>query len=224
MSAESSRSAVTPHEFAERLSKRLRTGPAPGRELASEVVAQLFAYYQLLARWNATINLTSLPLDDWDDQAIDRLLIEPLQASRYVPESAISWFDIGSGGGSPAIPLKILRPAAQLTMVESKSRKAAFLREAVRELRLPGAVVETERFEDLTSRPGMRGVAQLVTVRAVRVDAGVFAGAAALLAQSGALFLFTSGIAPARTGEFDLAETAQLTEQVDSELMILRRR
>jgi 16S rRNA (guanine527-N7)-methyltransferase len=215
---------VTPHEFGERLNKRLRAAATPAAELTPEIAAQLFSYYQLLARWNATINLTSLPLDGWDDQAIDRLLIEPLQASRYVPESAISWFDIGSGGGSPAIPLKILRPAAQLTMVESKSRKAAFLREAVRELHLPGAVVETERFEDLASRPGMRGVAQLVTVRAVRVDAAVFGGAAALLAQSGALFLFTSGIAPARTGEFDLAEAAQLTEQMDSELIVLRRR
>jgi 16S rRNA (guanine527-N7)-methyltransferase len=215
---------VTTHEFGERLNKRLRGGDAPADPLAPEIVERMHRYYELLAKWNATINLTALPLDDWNDQTIDRLLIEPILAARYVPQAAIPWFDVGSGGGSPAIPLKILRPAAQLTMVEAKSRKAAFLREAIRELGLPSAVVETGRFEDLAGRPGMTGVAQLITVRAVRIDAGVFGAAAALLARSGALFLFTSGVAPARTGEFDLAETARLTEQSGSELMILRRR
>jgi 16S rRNA G527 N7-methylase RsmG len=93
-------------------------------------------------------------------------------------------------------------------MVEAKSRKAAFLREAVRELGLSSTAVETGRFEDLAASPGMAGVAQLVTARAVRIDAGVFGAAAALLAKSGDLFLFTSGAR--RTGEFDLAETARL--------------
>ena len=46
------------------------------------------------------------------------------------------WFDIGSGGGSPAIPLKLARPTLPLPMVESKTRKAVFLREAVRALGL----------------------------------------------------------------------------------------
>lgn len=215
---------MTPHEFGERLNKRLRSEDAHADPLAPEHLEQLHGYYQLLARWNATINLTALPLGEWNDQTIDRLLVEPILAARYVPGAAIPWFDVGSGGGSPAIPLKILRPASQLTMVESKSRKAAFLREAVRELGLPSTVVETGRFEDLAATPGMAGVAQLVTVRAVRIDAGVFGAAAALLARSGALFLFTSGVASARTGEFDLAETAQLTQQSGSELMILRRR
>jgi len=215
---------VTPHEFGERLNKRLRSVDAPPDSLAPDLVERLHRYYQLLAKWNETINLTALALDDWHDQTIDRLLVEPILAARYVPDAAIPWFDVGSGGGSPAIPLKILRPGAQLTMVEAKSRKAAFLREAIRELGLTGAVVETGRFEDLAGRPEMKGVAQLITVRAVRIDAGVFGAAAALLAQSGALFLFTSGIAPARTGEFDLADTARLTQQPGSELMILRRR
>jgi 16S rRNA (guanine527-N7)-methyltransferase len=212
---------VTPREFADRLTERLNEDQVV---LPPVAIEQLDEYYRLLVHWNATVNLTSLPLTEWNDQTMDRLLVEPLLAARYVPDSAIAWFDLGSGGGSPAIPLKILRPQAHLTMVESKSRKAAFLREAVRSIQLPDTAVETERFEDLTARTEMRGVAQLVTVRAVRVDAGVFGAAGALLSQSGSLFLFTSGVAPARTGAFDLAQTAELTGQSGSELVILRRR
>jgi 16S rRNA (guanine527-N7)-methyltransferase len=214
---------VTSREFGERLSKRLGNGP-DSIPLAPAVLAQLEAYYHLLARWNETINLTSLPLQEWNDQAVDRLLVEPLLAARYVPESAIPWFDFGSGGGSPALPLKILRPLSQLTMVESKSRKAAFLREAVRSLQLPSAIVHTGRFEDLAARPEMRGVAQLVTVRAVKVDRPLFDAASTLLAASGALFLFTSADALAQPlAGFEVAETAQLSAQPGSQLVILRR-
>jgi 16S rRNA (guanine527-N7)-methyltransferase len=60
--------------------------------------------------------------------------------------------DIGSGGGSPAIPLKLSAPAASLTMVEVKARKSAFLREAIRTLRLERSSVETARYE-LLARP-----------------------------------------------------------------------
>jgi 16S rRNA (guanine527-N7)-methyltransferase len=211
---------VTSREFAERLIKRLAQ---QSLVVSPQALEQLEAYYRLLARWNATVNLTSLALEEWNDQAVDRLFVEPILAARYVPESAISWFDFGSGGGSPAIPLKILRPSSQLTMVESKSRKAAFLREAVRVLHLPSTIVETGRFEELAARPGMRGVAQLVTVRAVKVDESLFGAAATLLGASGALFLFMSAGTLAQPQGFEVVETAQFGAQPGSQLVILRR-
>ena len=55
--------------------------------------------------------------------------------------------DLGSGGGSPAIPLKIARQALKLTMIESKERKSMFLREAIRTLGLADSSVENDRFE-----------------------------------------------------------------------------
>ena len=55
-------------------------------------------------------------------------------------------------------------------MVEVKTRKAVFLREAVRELALKDAEVETSRFEELLSRPEMHESADIVTIRAVRVE------------------------------------------------------
>src|SRR5207302_1163702 len=102
-----------------------------GREIAA-----LEAYFRLLARWNATINLTALPLAEPTNETFDRLFVEPLTAAPFVLDAGQVWFDLGSGGGSPALPLKIARPSLRLTMVESKSRKAAFLREATRQLGL----------------------------------------------------------------------------------------
>src|SRR5215471_18348732 len=75
-----------------------------------EVAERLEAYFELLTRWNRTINLTSLPLEPPTAAAIDRLLIEPLTAIPHLSATADIWFDLGSGGGSPAIPLQIARP------------------------------------------------------------------------------------------------------------------
>jgi 16S rRNA G527 N7-methylase RsmG len=55
-------------------------------------------------------------------------------------------------------------------MVESKMRKAAFLREVARELSLTDVSVEAARFESLSNRDELRGAIDLVTVRAVRID------------------------------------------------------
>ena len=193
---------MTSLEFRDRLARRARRANAP---LTIAMLDPLEAYYRLLAHWNQTINLTALPLDPPTDETFDRLLVEPLAAAPHLTASisgvrhpsgpkgreAAAWFDLGSGGGSPAIPLLIARPAVHLTMIESKSRKAAFLREAVRELGFAGsAVVVDERFEDVVSQPERRQTAELVTVRAVRADAELFRIAAELLMPDGKLHLF----------------------------------
>src|SRR5215470_11027737 len=97
--------------------------------LSPQVATRLERYFELLSHWNRTINLTSLPLEPPTDQSIDRLLIEPLKAVALLAPAVNVWLDLGSGGGSPAIPLQIAYPAPQLFMVESRERKAAFLRE-----------------------------------------------------------------------------------------------
>ena len=77
---------MTSREFRERVIKR---GKKADVQLTAPILEQLEAYYRLLARWNEKINLTALPLKDLTDQAVDRLLIEPLAAARYVPETAL---------------------------------------------------------------------------------------------------------------------------------------
>ena len=60
----------------------------------------LESYFRLLTHWNSTINLTALPLNPPTDETFDRLLVEPLCASRQIPDDRSSiWFDLGSGGG-----------------------------------------------------------------------------------------------------------------------------
>jgi 16S rRNA (guanine527-N7)-methyltransferase len=142
----------------------------------------------LLRRWNDKINLTSLPDGD---EAVDRLLVEPILAARLMVEPASLVVDIGSGGGSPAIPLKIAAPIQALWMVESKARKSAFLREAVRQLSLAGARVESGRFEDLVLRPELFGQVDLITLRAVRADLKGLALIQQFLRPRGQIFYFT---------------------------------
>jgi 16S rRNA (guanine527-N7)-methyltransferase len=180
---------MTSREFADRLSRRAQQA---GVSATEPVQQQLEEYFRLLAHWNSKINLTALPLDSPTDEAFDRLLVEPLVAATHIPDSAKIWLDLGSGGGSPAIPLKILRPSSRLTMVEAKARKAAFLREAARLLQLEDTAVEHTRFEEVASRRELRHKADLVTVRAVRADDGLFSAAQALLAPRGRLLLFQS--------------------------------
>ena len=162
-------------------------------DLPASLPGPLERYFQLLKRWNARINLTGLVLDELTDATLDRLFLEPLAAAALVPASPGVWLDLGSGGGSPAIPIKLARPLADLTMVESRARKAAFLREVVRGLELSQARVENVRFEELASRPETKGRAQLVTVRAVRPDQAMFDAAAWLLESGRMLMLLGAG-------------------------------
>jgi 16S rRNA (guanine527-N7)-methyltransferase len=158
--------------------------------LSPALAGQLEAYYRLLVHWNTSINLTALPLNPITDQAVDRLLIEPIAAAQHLATAAPVWFDLGSGGGSPAIPLKLARPAGQLTMIESKERKAAFLREAVRSLKMDNARVEAIRIEALAADSRLAATADLVTVRAVRADRALFDVIGKLLRFRGQALLF----------------------------------
>ena len=159
--------------------------------LTGEQIDLLDRYWRLLERWNSKINLTALPLRGYPAHSIDRLIVEPLMAAALMPLEPLDWYDLGSGGGSPAVPLKVMRPAARLTMVESRSRKAAFLREVLRNTGFAEtARVENARLEEVArSHPA---VADFVTVRAVRVDGALLDTIRTLLKPAGCLVLFES--------------------------------
>ncbi len=176
--------------------------------LTTSEISQLEAYFGLLKRWSARMNLTALPLDGPPDQTIDRLFIEPLAAARYVQKSPLDWIDIGSGGGSPAIPLKVVRKQARLTMVESKGRKAAFLREAVRTLDLRATDVQSVRFEELHKVDA----ADLITIRAVRADAELLALCRGALRTDGEILLFQSAPLSADVPGFKHLRAVKLTD------------
>jgi len=214
---------MSSREFRERLRRRAK---AAQLTVTPPLVDALESYYNVLAKWNARINLTAFKLaPGGEDQAIDRLLIEPLVAARFIPTGARSLLDAGSGGGSPAIPIKLAAPDLQLRMVEVKTRKTVFLREAVRTLGLRDAEVETARFETLLARPELHEGFDVVSIRAVRVEARTITTLQAFLRPGGKLFLFrgpSSGDA-AETPPPPLTwlATYPLVESLRSRLVIL---
>lgn len=168
-----------------------RRAKGAGLIVDGSLLEKLETYYQLLTKWNAKINLTAFNLlPEGDEAAIDRLLIEPLVAARYIPENSKTLLDAGSGGGSPAIPLKLTTPTLQLRMVEVKTRKAVFLREAIRTLALRDAEVESTRFEELLPRAELHEALDLVSIRAVRIETRTLLTLQAFLRPGGKLLLF----------------------------------
>ena len=158
-------------------------------EIDSPLREALAAYVDLLMRWNRRINLTALTDDD---DGLDRLVIEPLVAVQRLPRPDAVVTDIGSGGGSPAVPMKLAAPSVRLRMVESRTRRAAFLREVVRRLALEETAVEACRLEELADRQELAAQSDVVSVRAVRTGARMLRWIEPLVKTDGAVFLFGS--------------------------------
>jgi 16S rRNA (guanine527-N7)-methyltransferase len=161
-------------------------------EPPAALITQVESYLGLLHKWNRRINLTALPLDPPSDEAIDRLIVEPLVAARQVEPSDRLCIDVGSGGGSPGIPFHLAQPGVRVILVEVKVRKSAFLREAIRQLGLRDVEVENRRFEELLARTDLLESADLVTLRAVRPSAGLWNTVQAFLRPGGRSLWFGS--------------------------------
>lgn len=112
-------------------------------QLNPALATPLLAYLALLVRWNATYNLTAIrdPQDMLAKHLLDSLAMQPFVTSLS------SLADLGTGPGLPGIPLAIATPALQVTLVESNGKKARFLREAVRQLKLDNVQVAESRIE-----------------------------------------------------------------------------
>src|SRR6478609_9075607 len=112
------------------------------------LAAPLLDYLALLARWNATYNLTAIRDPR---EMVSKHLLDSLAMHAHVADGTLA--DLGTGPGLPGIPLAIAKPGLRVTLVESNGKKARFLRAAVRELGLANAEVAESRIEAL-DRPG----------------------------------------------------------------------
>ena len=215
---------MSSREFQDRLARRARR---VGLTIRPDLGAQLEIYYRLLSTWNKKINLTGLNLSDFGPESLDRLLIEPLVAASHVRPAVRSLLDIGSGGGSPAIPLALALTDVTLLMVEAKTRKSVFLREALRALGLTRGDVVTSRFEELLTKPRLHEAHDLLTIRAVRIEARMLMSLQAFVRPSGEIFLFRTsagGSGPASvTPPLTWKASYPLLEQASS-LVILEKR
>ncbi len=121
-------------------------------DVSRETCARLEAYIALLTRWNARINLVAPATIE---TAWTRHVADSAQLFNLAPVSASSWIDLGSGAGLPGLPVAALAaeksPGLHVTLVESDTRKAAFLATAAREMGLD-VTVEPRRIEVLPAR------------------------------------------------------------------------
>jgi len=135
----------------------LRSKLAGVCELPEPEIERLKLHYELLTRWNRVLSLTSVRTLE---EAVERHYCESIFAARHLPEGPASVADVGSGAGFPGIPIAIVRPDCSVALIESHRRKAAFLKEASRDL--PNVRVVAQRAEDVAERFGW------VVSRAVR--------------------------------------------------------
>jgi 16S rRNA (guanine527-N7)-methyltransferase len=129
--------------FADLLRQRL----AGVVELTPGQVEALETHYQLLLRWNRTLNLTSIK---GMEQAVERHYCESLFLGAHLPQGHLRIADIGSGAGFPGFPVAVFRPDCSVSLIESHQRKAVFLREASRTL--PNVRVLAKRAEDVNEQ------------------------------------------------------------------------
>lgn len=142
--------------------------------LSARQIEQLSQYLDLLLRWNAKTNLTAVR----DEETIVmRHIGESLFAARHLFADGGSGtvVDLGSGAGFPGVPIKIYAPGITLTLIESQNKKATFLKEVARTLKLDGTKVFGGRAEQFGEK------AELVTLRAVEHFESVIEIAASLL-------------------------------------------
>ncbi|MGO4882915.1 MAG: 16S rRNA (guanine(527)-N(7))-methyltransferase RsmG [Bryobacteraceae bacterium] len=99
--------------------------------LSDSQAERLRQHYELLTRWNIVLNLTSIRTLE---EAVERHYCESIFAASFLPAGPASIADLGSGAGFPGIPIAIVRPDFDVVLIESHQRKAAFLKEATRDL------------------------------------------------------------------------------------------
>ena len=190
--------------------------------LTDSQAERLATYLDLLFRWNRKVNLTALTQGD---EALDRLVLEPLLAARYLPAGPGRLIDIGSGGGSPAIPLKLAVSDYALTMVESKARKAAFLREVARVLDIRDVTVAPARFESLLGDAGHTAVYSAFSIRAVRIERHTLTELASFLKPGGIGLVFRGPSGPDEgvdAGSLSWVATHQLIPALGSRLTLYK--
>jgi 16S rRNA (guanine527-N7)-methyltransferase len=152
------------------------------RPLDRETAERFAVYLDLLLKWNAKLNLTAIREPE---MILQRHFLECIFLAQNLPQGITSLLDFGSGGGFPGIPISICRPEIGVTLGESQNKKAAFLREAVRNTSTK-ADVFSGRIETLDR------VFNAVTLRAVDKMHEALAIAAEKVASQGWLIFFST--------------------------------
>jgi 16S rRNA (guanine527-N7)-methyltransferase len=123
---------------------------------------RLLSFLDELLRWNQSINLTAITDRE---EALVKHLVDSLTLLPYLRGDE-TLLDMGSGGGLPGLPLKIVLPGINLTSVDAVAKKISFQKHVIRTLALRGAVARHGRLEELGRDASLAGHFDLVVARA----------------------------------------------------------
>jgi len=118
-----------------------------GLTLADAQIDQLLAYMQLIQAWNKAYNLVGT---SETGQLIQKHLLDSLTIVPYLAPGNV--LDVGSGAGLPGIPLAIALPDISFTLLDSKGKKARFMRQSILQLKLNNVDVVQARVEQYQAK------------------------------------------------------------------------
>jgi 16S rRNA (guanine527-N7)-methyltransferase len=158
----------------------------PGR---SEALLGAFdRYHAWLVSENGKINLFSRQMDTDDIWTVH--FLDSLLSTKYVDFGGRGVLDFGTGGGLPGIPLAIVFPDASITLLDSKKKKIAAVREAVETLGLGNCEFSDQRIEDIAGRTGF----DVIVSRSVKIEPAYKPILLRLLKPGGKIVLYKSKI------------------------------
>ncbi|NVK23122.1 MAG: 16S rRNA (guanine(527)-N(7))-methyltransferase RsmG [Kangiellaceae bacterium] len=123
---------------------------ALGVELSNTQAEQLLSYLSSLLKWNKAFNLTAITNPE---QALHLHLLDSIAVSPAI-QSYDSLLDVGTGGGLPGIPLAILNPQKEFSLLDTNSKKTRFLKQVSYELGLKNVTVINKRVQDFSHQSG----------------------------------------------------------------------
>ena len=134
--------------------------------LSDQQKKQFERYFELLVEWNEKINLTAIT--DKEEVYLKHFYdsIAPILQG-LIPNETIKLLDIGAGAGFPSLPMKILYPQLDVTIIDSLNKRINFLQLLAQELNLDGVHFYHGRAEDLAQDKNFRAQYDFVTARAV---------------------------------------------------------
>ena len=154
-------------------------------ELPARAVEALFSHYLELARWNEKVALIG---PGTAGEVLVRHYGEALAALPLISPAARHGVDVGSGAGFPGLVLAAARPEMEMTLIEPRERKWAFLQAAARRASLPCRCLDARVANPLPA--GLPESIDLLTVRALKLDAQVLGAIARRLAPQGSVLLW----------------------------------
>ncbi|MFX0549876.1 16S rRNA (guanine(527)-N(7))-methyltransferase RsmG [Hathewaya histolytica] len=136
-----------------------------GLEFTKEKYEQFMLYKDLIKEWNQKVNLTSIKEDE---EIIKKHFIDSIKIFKFEGlKDAKKVIDIGTGGGFPGIPMKIVNPKCEMVLLDSLNKRVNFLNIVIKELKLDNISTIHGRAEDFALNPEYREQFDCVVSRAV---------------------------------------------------------